>query len=164
MLRKIGFFSEFGHIGEWVGNSAIVRKYHIVEAEDKDLPEVARMLYEDEDIGASYLYDDLLMQMRERLKEGFVRSYVIRKNGKAVAHVGTGAETKIACTIAYSITSPHYRGQGMACQLYDYACNQLKKEGKRIFSVYYPESAHQFHHKVGFVDICEFGKLYKIVE
>ena len=164
LLTERGFLSEFGHVGEWNGSTTLIEESDVVEAEARDIPEIARMLYEDEDIGASYVYEDLLKQMKERLDQGFVRSYVIRKEGKPVAHVGTGAETKDVCTIAYTITSSNYRGQGMARRLYTQACGILKKEGKRIFSVYYPESARIFHHKVGFVDVCECGKLFKIVE
>ena len=98
--------------------------------------------------------------MQDRLNEGYVRSYVLHKNNEVAAHVGTGAEIKNVCTIAYTITSPKYRGQGLAGRLYNYSCSRLKSEGKRIFSVYYPESARVFHHKMGFVDICECGKLF----
>lgn len=163
-LNKIGFLSEFGHIGEWEDTAIVVNDNEIVEANEKDIPQVARMLYEDDDIGASYIYEDLLKQMQERLEQGYVRSYVIHRDDEVVAHVGTGAETNNVCTIAYSITSPKYRGQGLAGRLYNYSCNKLKNEGKRIFSVYYPDNARIFHQKMGFVDLCEYGKLYKDVE
>lgn len=162
-LTKLKYITEFGHIGEWAGKASDIESTDIAEANEKDIPDIAQLLYEDKEIGASYTYEDLLKQMQERLEEGYVRSFVIRKNGKPVAHVGTGAEISDVCTIAYTITSPFYRGQGMAKKLYNHACGTLKKEGKRIFSVYYPESARSFHHKVGFIDVCEYGKLYKEV-
>lgn len=159
-LKKKGYYSEFGHIGEWIGNSDCTPDFEVMEANDDDIPTIARLLFEDEDIGASYIYEDLLKQMRERLNEGYARSFVIHKDGVVVAHVGTGAETEKVCTIAYTITSPNYRGQGFAGRLYKHVCGSLKKEGKRVFSVYYLNSARDFHHKVGFADICECGKLY----
>ena len=159
-LSKLGFRSEFGHIGEWMGSADRIEDDEVSIVKEKDIPEVARLLYEDEDIGASYIFEDLLRQMKDRLNEGYVRSYVLHKNNEVAAHVGTGAEIKNVCTIAYSITSPKYRGQGLASRLYNYSCSRLKSEGKRIFSVYYPESARVFHHKMGFVDICKCGKLY----
>jgi len=159
-LEQYGFLSEFGHIGEWMGTADKVKDDDVSIANGKDIQEVARLLYEDDDIGASYVFEDLLKQMQDRLKEGYVRSYVLHKNNEVAAHVGTGAETNNVCTIAYTITSPKYRGQGLAGRLYNYSCSRLKSEGKRIFSVYYPESARTFHHKMGFVDICECGKLF----
>ena len=159
-LSKLGFRSEFGHIGEWMGSADRIEDDEVSIAKEKDIPEVARLLYEDENIGASYIFEDLLKQMQDRINEGYVRSYVLHKNNEVAAHVGTGAEIKNVCTIAYSITSPKYRGHGLAGRLYNYSCSRLKSEGKRIFSVYYPESARVFHHKMGFVDICKCGKLY----
>lgn len=163
-LSGLGFLSELGHVGEWVTKVHSINDSQIDEARADDLPEIARLLYEDDSIGASYTYDDLLNQMRERLSQGFVRSYVIRKDEKPIAHVGTGAETHNVCTIAYTIVSPNFRGLGLASQLYNQVCTHLKEEGKRIFSVYYPDSARLFHHKVGFVDVCECGKLYRNIE
>ena len=159
-LTKLGFMSEFGHIGEWIADAKEIEDNEISVASEKDIYEVAKLLYEDDDIGASYAFEDLLKQMQDRLNDGYVRSYVLRKNNEVAAHVGTGAEINNVCTIAYTITSPKYRGQGLAGRLYNYSCSIIKSEGKRIFSVYYPESARAFHHKMGFVDICEYGKLF----
>lgn len=164
VLKKQGFLSEFGYVGEWKGNTDKSQDMKIELANENDIPQIAKLLYEDEDIGPSYVYEDLVRQIKERLKEGFSHSYVIRKGEKVIAHVGTGAETDKVCTIAYAITAPEYRGMGLAKKLYYHACGLLKEEGKRVFSVYYPDNAHKFHHKVGFSDICEFGKLYKNVQ
>lgn len=162
-LREYGFLSEFGHIGEWKGTAVGVNDDEVSIADEKDILEVAKLLYEDDDIGTSYIFEDLLKQMHDRLKEGYARSYVLHKNNEVAAHVGTGAEINDVCTIAYTVTSPKYRGQGLAGRLYNYSCSRLKGEGKRVFSVYYPERARAFHHKMGFVDVCEFGKLFKNV-
>lgn len=160
VLSKLGFMSEFGHIGEWKGTPIVNSEIEVEEAVDSDIPQVATMLFEDEDIGASYTFDDLLNQMRERLKEGFVRSFVVRKEGKVIAHLGTGAEMDGLCTISYGITASECRGQGIASVIFSNVCNLMQKEGKRVFSIYYPENARKFHHKMGFVDICEYGKLF----
>lgn len=158
------FSSEFGHIGEWNGTPIVDSSIQVEEAVDNDIPQVAKMLYDDEDIGASYTYDDLLNQMRERLKEGFVRSFVVREDEKVIAHLGTGAEMDGLCTISYGITASECRGRGIASVIFSKVCNLMQSEGKRVFSIYYPENARQFHHKMGFVDICEYGKLFKKME
>lgn len=152
-----------GHIGEWMGKTYEI-DCSVVEASCSDILEVARLLYENEDIGASYLFDDLLKQMQERLEQGFVHSYVVHRDQKVASHLGTGAEVDGVCTIAYGITAPQYRGQGIASILFKHVCSIMKKSGKRVFSVYYSDNARKFHQKVGFVDVCEFGKLYRNAE
>lgn len=159
-----GFISEYGHIGKFVKREPPSTDYDIRLADKEDITQIAQLLYEDDDIGASYSLNDLIKQIEERLNDGFVRSYVIRENGHVVAHLGTGAETEKLCTISYVITAPEYRGKGLSSSLFFFACEKLTAEGKEIYSVYYPENSRRLHHKMGFEDCCEFGKLYRIIQ
>lgn len=164
MLCPNGFVSEFGHIGKFVHCMPTQVDCDIRLAENGDIYEIAKLLYEDDDIGSSYNLDDLIKQMEERISDGFVRSYVVKDNTHVVAHLGTGAEIKNLCTISYVITAPDYRGRGLSTSLFAYACKQLKLEGREIYSVYYPENSRRLHHKMGFIDCCEFGKLFRSVQ
>lgn len=162
-LINCGYISEYGHIGKF---SNIEKKSNVIpqQAVLEDIDEIARLLYEDDDIGSSYSFDDLKAQIKERLEENFVRSYVIKDKGHVVCHVGTGAEIDNVCTIAYCITDIKYRGKGLFSSLLSFACEELTKENKEIYSVYYPENSRKLHHKIGFVDYCECGKLFKNIE
>lgn len=164
MLCSNGFVSEFGHIGKFVYCEPTQANCDIRLASKDDIYEIAKLLYEDDDIGTSYSLDDLIKQMEERISDGFVRSYVVKENKKVVAHLGTGAEIDNLCTISYVITAPNYRGRGLSTSLFAYACKQLKSEGRDIYSVYYPENSRRLHHKMGFVDCCEFGKLFRNIQ
>lgn len=155
--------AEYGHVGMF---HRVNKKCDLepVKAGDADIEGIAKLLYEDDDIGASYTLKDLVEQQRERLNQGFVRSYVVKDNGQVVCHVGTGAENEKACTIAYCITDVAYRGRGLFSNLLTYVCDKLSKEGKEIYSIYYPENSRLLHHKVGFKDVCECGKLFKKIK
>ena len=162
-LMQSGYTVEYGHIGKL---NRINKKSNFIpqQAELGDIDEIARLLYQDDDIGASYSFDDLKTQIKERLEEKFVRSYVIKDNGHVVCHVGTGAEISNVCTIAYCITDTKHRGKGLFSSLLAFACEELSKENKEIYSVYYPENSRNLHHKIGFVDCCECGKLFKNID
>ena len=135
-----------------------------MRADSNDIIEIAKLLYEDDDIGASYTMDDLVKQINERLSDNYVRSYVIKSDNHVVAHLGTGAEIHNICTISYVITSKDYRGRGLSSALFSFACKELSSEGKEIYSVYYPENSRRLHHKMGFIDYCEIGKLFRTIE
>lgn len=162
-LLHSGYTVEYGHIGKL---NRIDKRSNFVpqQAELGDIDEIARLLYHDDDIGASYSFDDLKNQIKERLEDGFVRSYVIKDDGHVVCHLGTGAEISNVCTVAYGITDNKYRGKGLFSSLLAFACEELTKENKEIFSVYYPENSRILHHKIGFVDYCECGKLFKNID
>ena len=159
-----GFISEYGHIGKFVHCEPSAASHDICLANIDDIKEIANLLYADDDIGSSYTMEDLVKQIEERIESGFVRSYVIKDGSHVLAHLGTGAEVDKLCTICYVITDPEYRGRGLSSSLFSYACYQLNSEGKEIFSVYYPENSRRLHHKMGFVDCCEFGKLYRNIQ
>lgn len=163
-MSSNGFVSEYGHIGKFIHCEPSSVSCDIRIANKDDIMEIAKLLYDDDDIGSSYTMDDLVKQIEERLESGFVRSYVIKDGNHVVAHLGTGAEVDKLCTVSYVITHPEYRGRGLSSSLFSYACNQLSLEGKEIFSVYYPENSRRLHHKMGFVDCCEFGKLYRNIQ
>lgn len=159
-----GFVSEFGHIGKYTENKPSPIKYEIRLACKDDIYEIAKLLYNDVDIGSSYNLQDLINQIEERMKSGFVRSYVIKEERHVIAHLGTGAEIENLSTISYVITAPQYRGRGLSSSLFSYACKQLAAEGREIYSVYYPENSRRLHHKMGFTDCCEFGKLFRNIQ
>lgn len=164
LLKDLGFMAEYGHIGKYVHEKQSSSSFFVQKAGLDEVREIAQLLYDDDDIGASYSFEDLVAQMKERLGDGYVRSYVIKDNGKVVAHLGTGAETEKLCTISYVITDVDYRGRGMSSALFAFACERLSAEGKEIYSVYYPENSRRLHHKNGFEDYCEFGKLFKNIQ
>lgn len=158
-LASINYDSELGYVGKLASTdcpySSIIQKATIDDVED-----ISQLLYNDEGIGASYSLDDLKAQFRERLTQGFVRSYIIKDGDRIVAHLGTGAEVGNVSIITYVITDAEYRGRGYAKMLYQAASDDLRKEGKEIYAVYYTDGAIKLHHSVGFKDCCEFGKLF----
>ena len=89
-----------------------------------------------------------------------MRCCVIKGGGEIVAHLGTGAEVGKVSIVTCVITDERYRRRGYAKMLYQAACHDLHQEGKDVYAVYYVPSAIQLHHSVGFVDCCEFGKLF----
>lgn len=158
-LSTINYDSELGYVGKLEStncpNSSIIQKATI-----DDVESISHLLYNDEGIGASYSLEDLKAQFRERLSQGFVRSYIIKDGDRIVAHLGTGAEVGNVSIITYVITDAEYRGHGYAKMLYQAASNDLQKENKEIFAVYYTDGAIKLHHSVGFNDCCECGKLF----
>lgn len=153
------YFSEFGYVGvcKEVKN---ICSYPVQKASSNDFKQIVNLLYQDEGIGASYNLDDLSEQMLERNKQGFVRNVVIKDAEKVVCHVCTGAEEGVISVISGIVTDNGYRGRGLAASLLSYTCHQLLSEGKEVYSIYYTIPATQLHHRVGFVDYCQFGKLF----
>ena len=158
-LSDSGYGVEIGYIGKMDTSSQIDSEI-VRLATIHDVDEIAELLYHDEVLGISYTLEDLKTQLRERISQGFVRSFIIKDGDQIVGHLGTGAEVGNVCVVTYVITDRNYRGRGYAKEMYRVACQELHKEGKEIYAVYYVDSAIKLHHKVGFKDYCEYGKLF----
>ena len=158
-LFSRGYDIELGYVGK-LDSTNLSQSLDIMKATIDDVDDISNLLYSDEGIGASYTLEDLKEQFRERLSQGFVRSFIIKQNGKIVAHLGTGAEIGNVCIITYVITDEEYRGRGYAKMLYMAANKELHEEGKEVYAVYYTKGAIQLHHSVGFKDCCQYGKLF----
>ena len=130
-------------------------------ASEEDFSGIAKLLYEDEDLGSSYKYDELRQQMIERNKEGFVRNYVIKDSNQAViSHAGTGAENDKVAMLSYVITAPNHRGKGYAKKLCCAVCEDLINEGKEVFLINYSKESTALYDKIGFKICAEWGKMF----
>ena len=130
-------------------------------ASEDDFSGIAKLLYEDEDLGSSYEYEELRQQMIERNKEGFVRNYVIKDLNKSViSHAGTGAENDKVAMLSYVITDPKHRGKGYAKKLCCAVCEDLIKEGKNVFLINYSKESTALYDKIGFKICAEWGKMF----
>lgn len=113
----------------------------------------------DEDIGKSYNKNELAEQLLQRSKEGYSRNYVIKKNDVVIAHACTNAEIDGVAIVAELIVNKEYRRRGYALEIWRAICEEVLKEGKRVFSFYYSNESRNLHKKVGFHEVCEWGKI-----
>lgn len=133
----------------------------VILATKEDFKKIAKLLYQDDDIGSSYNLDNLQKQMYERNKEGFVRNYVIKDGNEVICHAGTGAENKKVALLNYVITAPNYRKKGLAKKICSALCEDLIKSNKDVYLVNYSKESTDLYDKIGFEISCEWGKLFK---
>ena len=146
----------------WVAKIASIDKAPkglAVRAQDKDFEQIVRLIYDDEDIGRSYNYDELSKQLQERNKDGYSRNIVIKNNDLVIAHACTNAEYDDIAVVAELLVRKEYRRQGYASEIWRDICRDLLNEGKEVFSFYYSEESRSLHKKIGFDEVCEWGKI-----
>lgn len=124
-----------------------------------DFDQIIPMIYGDEDIGRSYDKDELVEQLFQRSQEGYSRNYVIKKDDCVIAHACTNAEVNGIAVVAELIVNKQYRRRGYAQEIWRAICEDLLTEGKRVFSFYYSNESRNLHKKIGFREICEWGKI-----
>lgn len=130
-----------------------------VLAQMEDFEPIAKLIYEDEDIGRSYNYEDLAKQLVQRNKEGYARNLVIKLDGLVIAHACTNAEFGNIAIVAELLVRKDYRKQGYASEIWRDICGKLLSEGKEVFSFYYSEESRQLHKHIGFFEVCNWSKI-----
>lgn len=130
-----------------------------VPAESNDFEQIARLIYEDDDIGRSYNYDDLVNQLIQRNKEGYARNLVIKDNDLVIAHACTNAELANIAVVAELLVRKEYRRRGYASEIWRDICRKLLAEGKEVYSFYYSEESRQLHKHIGFFEVCGWSKI-----
>lgn len=103
-------------------------------ANESDMEEVAELICMDESFSKNYAVQSLAQQLKERMQTGMGRNYIIRKDGKIIAHIATFVEVdKIAVTSGL-IVHPEYRKYPYGTILESYLVNTLLKEEYQIFT------------------------------
>lgn len=130
-----------------------------VPAEKKDFDQIVRLIYDDEDIGRSYKFEELARQLEERNKQGFARNLVIKDGKQVIAHACTNAELNDIAVVAELLVKKEYRRKGYASEIWRAICTQLLAEGKQVFSFYYSDESRALHKNIGFYEVCKWAKV-----
>ena len=128
-------------------------------AHKDDFEQIVRLIYDDEDIGKSYKYDDLARQLIERNREGYARNLVIKQDDLVIAHACTNAELGRIAVVAELLVRAEFRRKGYASEIWREICSQLLSEGKEVYSFYYTEESRSLHKRIGFFEVCEWSKI-----
>lgn len=130
-----------------------------VAAERNDFDQIVRLIYDDEDIGRSYKFEELARQMEERNQQGYARNLVIKEDKLVIAHACTNAELNGIAVVGELLVRKEYRRKGYASEIWREICSQLLVEGNEVFSFYYSDESRTLHKHIGFYEVCEWVKI-----
>lgn len=154
--------SEFSISFGWVAQLTSLchkRDRNVEMAKKEDFRQIAEMICADEDIGRSYNIDNLAKQLYERNQEGYTRNVVIKDGKVVVAHACTNAEINGIAVVGELVVNKEYRRQGYGSDIWCNLCYTLLNENKEIYSFYYSDVSRALHRKMGFREVCEWGKI-----
>ena len=127
---------------------------------DADFSRVGELLSADAEYGASYRPGELASQLQERQRLGQGRSFVVERDGIIVAHGCSAAECERFTVLNSGVTDPNWRHKGIGARLLVTIAEEMKSTGREVYSLYYNPAAKAMHRKSGFVDCCEWGRLF----
>lgn len=128
-------------------------------AEKEDFEQIAKLIYDDNDIGRSYKLNELTKQIIERNIDGYSRNLVIKKGNQVIAHACTNAEMDGIAVVAELVVREEYRRKGYASEIWRAICSEVLSEGKEVYSFYYSKESRTLHKHIGFYEVCEWTKV-----
>ena len=102
----------------------------IRQAGEEDVPEIAALICADPEMGEQYTPEGLAEQLRERMRTGMGRSFVIRRDGRIAAHVATFAECPEFLISSGLVVHPDYRDSLYFYWLDHWVARLAAREGK----------------------------------
>ena len=125
-----------------------------------DALEIAELIVQDEGIGSYYDVRDLATQLAERMNTNMGRSYVIRSEGKIVAHIASYAEFEGLATTGGLIVSPECRTGVYGGALESYLVRNLLEENFVVYTFVTERLRSKLLLALGNQCVGEYGKMY----
>lgn len=131
-------------------------------ARPEDAPEIAKLLFLDEEFRSIYTEESLADELRDRIETGMGRSYIIRDNGAIVAHNATYAESDLFVVISGLMVHPAYRDRDYAYWIDLKSSLEFQLEGKERYFMALKPKIIRWHKFVGTPIAGHYGKLSRI--
>ena len=150
----------------WVFNLSGYRFFETSEdisrATREELPEVAEFLF-GEEVTRSHYPDpeSLAFQFKERFDDGSGCNYILRKDGKIIAHIGSYAKGHGIGTTSGLYVNENYRDAPSGTFLESHLVAALKSEGRVPYTFSYTRKRKKLLDAVGAEVCCEHGILTK---
>lgn len=98
-----------------------------------DIGEIAELICNDEYYSDAYTYDEIYGQLRERMETDMGISYVVREDGKIIAHNSITAQCDDICIAGMLIVHRNARNNNISIELERFIIEETKRRGKRLF-------------------------------
>jgi len=132
----------------------------VLLAKEEDALEIAELICTDAEIGGHYTVANLSEQLAERIRTKTGRSYIIRENGRIVAHSATYAEAEGIAVVSGTIIKPEYRTGNYYMVLSNHMLRQLAKEEKVAYTFSISDKMIRYHNMLH-TKCAEYGKMVK---
>lgn len=158
--------SEYGVIfkGKDISKEKLMRaldnsEVKIELAKETDAENIAELICMDKELGSVYTVSSLTSELKERINTGMGRSYIIRADGKIVAHNATYAESDKFVIVSGLMVHPDYRDTDYAYWIDLKSSLEFQNEGKSRFFFALSNKIIRWHKRLGTQIVAEYGKL-----
>lgn len=133
----------------------------IEKATVSDAEAIAELMMTHELYSRSYEKDELAEELADRIRNGIGRSYIIRENGRIIAHDGVNLETDKYAVEGLALVHDDFRNTLYGAFLDSYMINDLGEEGKELYCMIVEGRRLDSFVKLGNHVEANYGKLFR---
>ena len=133
----------------------------IERAKPENTDEIAAFLMTNEEMAERYDQQKLSQELLDRISTGIGRSYVIRVDGKIVAHDGVTLETDRYMVQGLAFVDEEYRKLLYGPILESYMINDVREEGKELYCMILEGNRLEGFVRMGNQIVARYGKFIR---
>lgn len=149
----------------------ILRLRRFVSIEDYDFPvevagvgdvdELAEMISSDPYYSDSYTFDEIKSQLADRMETGMGISFIVRKDGKIIAHNSITAQVDDICVAGMLLIHRDWRQTNAALVMEKYIIDYVNNQGKKLFGFSTDTRRRKQFEMMGNEVAAQYGKLIR---
>ncbi len=127
---------------------------HPVAIEVSDVPGIVETMGQISEFAASYAHTtkaERIQSMTERYETNKIHGFIIKEDGKVVAHASTGAETPCGVMVVAVATLPEYRKKGYGRAVVTAITDYALQHGQKPCLFYDNPEAGKIYHDLGYI-------------
>lgn len=158
------FKAEYGYVFKFTNFRVDNFDGEIETASPEDTLEIANLIRKDPEIGSYFDAEGLAKQLAERMETGMGRSYIIRENGKIIAHIASYAEYDKLATTGGLVVDPECQNGVYGSVMEGHLVKTLLEENFKVYTFVTKRLRKKFLEAMGNQCLGEYGKLFKDAE
>lgn len=151
--------AEYGYVFRFDSAKMAGCADEIETAKISDMHEIAELICADDDFGAMYNVENLARQLSERMEANFGRSYIIRKEGRIIAHIASYCEFDHISTTSGLVVAKDCQNGVYGFALENYLVNRLWEDGFSVYTFVTKKLRRKLLERTGNTLVGEYGKL-----
>ncbi len=155
-LFDIDYEVEEGWVYDITDYRLIESDVGIEPAYETDMAEAAVLISEE---WPYYDREDLERQLKERLRDGMARNFMVRKDGKMIVHICTYAEDQGIGVTAGLVVDEDYRDVPYGTFLESYLVDSMRKSGLKAYTFVTSKKRTKLFDAMGGIELGRYGKL-----
>lgn len=126
-----------------------------------DVDELAKLISSDPYYSDSYTFEEIGAQLKDRMETDMGVSFIVRKDGKIIAHNSITAQVDDICIAGMLLIHHDWRHTNLALIMEKFIIDYVNGQGKKLFGFSTDKRRRKQFEMMGNLVVAQYGKLIR---